>query len=76
MLTVPAAAACYGTLLQIMSNACAHAITHICIKDVMLDALTATTAVVLTFTKNPHSASIRQISDQQFRRQVCQLLEE
>jgi len=47
-----------------------------CIKDVTLFALTATTAVVLTFTKMQHSASIRQIADQQFGRQVCQLLEE
>jgi len=75
MLTVPAAAACYGTLLHVKSNACAHAITHICIKDVTLFALTATTAVVLTFTKMPHSVLIRQILDQQFGRQVCQLLE-
>jgi len=54
---------------------CVHAFTHICIKDVTLFALTATTAVV-TFAKMPHSASIRQIADQKFERQDGQLLEE
>ena len=76
MLTVPATVACYDTLLHVMSNACAHAITHICIKDVTLFALTTTTAVVLTFTKLPHSSSIRKTADQQFGRQVYQFLEE